>query len=103
MCTISICPTIRKSHLACSKPISRSVLYLNPPKLTVFISHQIERTMLGLWRKDRKSLLEQIQLSLQDTEVALVFGVMCSHQHTVHHDIRRTSTGFHGIAISITC
>ena len=42
-------------------------------------------------------------LSLQDTQVTFVFGVMRRHRHTLHHHIRRMSTGFHGIAISMTC
>jgi hypothetical protein len=57
-------------------PICRSVLHLNSPKLAISISHKIERTMFGLRCEDREPLLEQINLSLQDSEVTLVFGVM---------------------------
>ena len=57
-------------------PINRSVLHLNPPKLAIFVRHKIERTMFGLRGKDYEPLLEQINLSLQDSEVTLVFGVM---------------------------
>ena len=76
MCPITIRPTAGEFHLTRPMPIDRSVLHLIPPKLATFICYKIERTMFGLRSKDHEPLLEQINLSLQDPEVTLVFGVM---------------------------
>jgi len=76
MYPVSICPTTGKLHLTRSMPINRSILHLNPLKLAILVRYKIERTMFSLRGKDYEPLLEQINLSLQDAEVTLVFGVM---------------------------
>jgi len=49
---------------------------LNPPKFTLPVCDQIEWRMLRLRHADSESLLEQIQLSLQDPQVTLILGVV---------------------------
>jgi hypothetical protein len=69
-------PTSRKLDIDFPRPINRTIFDLNPPEFTLAVGHQVERTMFGQWHKKSKPLLEQIDLSLQDTQVALRFGVM---------------------------
>ena len=96
-------PTCRELDFQSTISIQRPVLYLNPPEFTLPVCDQIEWRMLRVWHADRESLLEQIQLSLQDPQIPFAFGVMRQHSLPVPVPIRAETTGFHGIAISTTC
>ncbi len=98
-----ICPAGLKFNLKCAGAIQRSILYLNPSKLTLPVRNQIERRVLGLRHANRESLFEQINLSLQNTQVTLSLRVMCRQLLPQILQKNRVTSGFHGIAISITC
>ena len=72
--TVPVSPAGRELNVDLAKPIHRSVLHLHPSKFTIFVCHQVEWTMLGERHEDRKSLLEQVNLSLQDAQVTLYVG-----------------------------
>ena len=98
-----VIPASRELHVDLVESMYRSVLHLNPPKLTCLVGHQIERTMFGQRRKDRESLLEQINLSLQNTPAPPESWRGATASFVSVHPIQGSTTGFHGIAISITC
>ena len=103
MCSIPVGPASRKLDLDLATTVNRAILDLNSFEFTRLVRHQIKRAVLRHWQQYRKALLEQVQLSLQDSQITLVLGVMSlSHDFKVTPGYRR-STGFHGIAISITC
>ena len=101
MCSTLICPTRRKLDIYPAKLVGGSVLHLDPSELTASVGYQIERAVFGLRRKDGESLLEQINLSLQDTQISLAFGVVRRIQ-SCNLQIRE-NPGFHGVAISTIC
>ncbi len=51
-------------------------LHLNSLERLVLVSHKVKRRVLSYGVQYYKPLLEHIELSLQNTQVALVFGVM---------------------------
>ncbi len=81
--------------------IYRLVLDLYPSKFFVLVCNQIKWRMLGNWTQNHESLLEQVELSLQDTVVSLLLGWM--HNRIMHQPLDGSTKGFLGIAISATC
>jgi len=81
-----VSPACRELHIYFSVPVHRTVFHLHPAELTVSISSQVKRSVLRLWRTDHESLLEQVNLSLQHTQVTLRFCVMwLAHGSSLHH------------------
>jgi len=56
--------------------IYRFIFNLYPFKQTILVCNQIEWRMLSYRIQNCKSLLEQVKLSLQNTQVALLFGMV---------------------------
>ena len=84
MSTISIRPARTKMYRDTPCFIYRFKLNLYPPKLLVLICNQIKRCMLSDRIQNCVTLLIHIELSLQNTQIALFFCVMhttivCQH------------------------
>jgi len=56
--------------------INRFILNLYPPELSILVDNEVKWRMLSHGIQNRKSLLVHIELSLQNTQVTLFFGVM---------------------------
>ncbi len=63
-------------HSDAARFINRFILNLYPFKLPVFIRHYIKWRVLCYRIQNQESFLEQVELSLQNTQVTLFFGVM---------------------------
>ncbi len=61
--------------------INRLVFNLYPSELPIPICHQIKWGMLRYWVQNYEPLLEHIELSLQNTQIAFILG-MVHGRHT---------------------
>ena len=71
-----VSPTSGKLHVYFSELIYGPILNLNSAEFTIPIRCKIERTMFCQRHENRKSLLKKVNLSLQDSQVALILCVV---------------------------
>ena len=69
-------PGIRELDLYGTTLVQRAVLYLNSPEFAGFVCNKIERRVLRKWHTNGEPLLEQINLSLQNSQITFRFRVM---------------------------
>src|SRR5678810_627840 len=79
VCAVSIGPGRPKWH-ANDAAVGCAVLHLNAKEATFLISDDVECFVFGEWKQHCISAAGEIELRVEDTEVALVLGVVLPHE-----------------------
>ena len=72
----SYLPSKSGNERLCYPSIYRLVFNLDPPDYSIVVYNQIKWGMFSYRIQYYKSLLEQIELSLQNTQVTFLFGMV---------------------------